>query len=75
MKIVEITSSRQQFVFRSEQVEEGRHYRIMLKPETTAEAIMGVLKIVTDSGVPKYQRQHAFFTVSRDRDRVVGGGL
>lgn len=74
MRIVDIVSTRPQFTFRSEEVEAGRHYRILLKPATTEDSVMGALKIVTDSRTPKYQRQLAFFTVSRDRARTTGLG-
>ena len=67
MKVTEIRSTRPQFTFESETVEEGRHYRITLKPESTDVPIMGALKIVTDSKTPKYQSELAFFNVSRER--------
>ena len=69
MKITGLQSTRPQFEFSSETIEEGRHYRITLKPTTTAEPIMGALKISTDSKTPKYQGQFAFFNVARERRR------
>jgi hypothetical protein len=33
---------------------------------------MGALKIVTDSAIPKYQKQLAFFTVSRNHRSDAG---
>ena len=71
MHILNIISTRSQIVFRTEEVEAGRHYRISLKPETTEGALMGALKIETDSETAKYRRQLAFFTVSRERGRPV----
>jgi|GEM_PF-174992 len=67
MNILEIVATRPQFDVNHETVEAGRHYRVTLKPHSTADAIMGALKIVTDSKTPKYQRQLAFFSVTRVR--------
>ncbi len=65
MHITEVTSTRENVDFKLEEVTPGREYRITVKPKTTAEVLMGALKIETDSKIPKYQRQLAFFSVFR----------
>lgn len=69
LNITKIETTRPQFTFEKEVVEEGRHYRITLKPTSTEEPIMGALKLTTDSEIEKYQRAMAFFSVTRDRGR------
>ena len=73
LKITAIETTRPQFSFEKETIEEGRHYRVTLKPSSTEAPIMGALKFVTDSDIPKYQRALAFFSVTRSRGSRGGG--
>jgi hypothetical protein len=65
IKVTQVTSTRENVSFKMETVTEGREYRITVKPNSTEEVLMGALKIETDSRIPKYQRQLAFFSVFR----------
>ncbi len=65
MRVTQVTSTRETVDFRWEEVVAGKEYRIWVKPQSTAEVLMGALKIETDSSIPKYQRQLAFFSVFR----------
>jgi hypothetical protein len=65
LKITKVTSTRESVEFKSEEITPGREYRITVKPKSTDEVVMGALKIETDSEIPKYQRQLAFFSVFR----------
>jgi hypothetical protein len=65
INIVAITSTRENVEFHSEEITPGREYRITVKPKSTDEVLMGALKLETDSTIPKYQRQLAFFSVFR----------
>lgn len=65
MKITNVSSTRESVEFKSEEIMPGREYRITVKPKSTEEVVMGALKIETDSEIPKYQRQLAFFSVFR----------
>lgn len=65
MRITGVTSTRENVAFQWEAVTEGREYRLKVKPNSTEEVLMGALKIETDSKIPKYQRQLAFFSVFR----------
>ncbi len=65
LRITGVTSTRENVEFEVEEVTAGREYRIRLKPKSTKEVLMGALKIETDSTIPKYQRQLAFFSVFR----------
>lgn len=65
MRVTQVTSTRETVNFRWEEVTPGKEYRIWVKPQTTADVLMGALKIETDSTIPKYQRQLAFFSVFR----------
>jgi len=65
MKIVNVTSTRENMKFAFKEVKPGREYMVTLTPTTTAEVMIGALKLETDSKIPKYQRQLAFFGVVR----------
>lgn len=65
MKIVNITSTRSNVKFSFKEVKPGREYEITVQPLTTDDVVLGALKIETDSKIPKYQRQMAFFSVYR----------
>jgi hypothetical protein len=68
MKIIKITSTRQNVKFDWKEIKEGREYLINVKPESTGEVTMGALKIETTSSIPKYRNQLAFFTISQKPD-------
>lgn len=65
MKVTGVTSTRENVEFTWEEVTPGKQYRITVTPKSTEEVLMGALKIETDSTIPKYQRQLAFFSVFR----------
>jgi hypothetical protein len=65
MKIVNLTATRENVEFSYKELEPGRVYEVTVRPTTTAEVMLGALKIETDSKIPKYQRQLAFFSVYR----------
>ncbi|MCP5558365.1 MAG: DUF1573 domain-containing protein [Verrucomicrobiaceae bacterium] len=65
MKITKITSTREGVEFSWKEVKPGREYRITVKPKNTTDVMLGALKIETDSKIPKYARQMAFFSVYR----------
>ncbi len=73
MKIVNITSTRQNVEFSWKEVVPGKEYEVTLKPTSTAEVMLGALKIETDSKIAKYQRQLAFFSVYRKPEGKTGG--
>ena len=65
MKVANVTSTRDTVEFSWKEVVPGREYRVTVKPKSTKEVSLGALKIETDSKIPKYQRQLAFFSVYR----------
>lgn len=65
MKIKNITSTRERVDFTWKEITPGREYEVTVKPQSTAEVMLGALKIETDSAIPKYQRQLAFFSIFR----------
>ncbi len=65
MKIINITSTREQVEFSFKEITPGKEYEITVKPNNTGEVMLGALKIETDSKIAKYQRQLAFFSVYR----------
>ena len=65
MKVTNVTSTRETFGAEVKEVTPGREYRLIVKPKVTDSIVIGALKIETDSKIPKYQRQMAFFNVVR----------
>ena len=51
------------------EVTPGREYVVTVKPKSTNDVMLGAIKIETDSKIPKYQRQLAFFSIVRKPDR------
>jgi len=65
MKVINITSTRDTVEFSWKETVPGKEYEIRVKPKSTHEVSLGALKVETDSKIPKYQRQLAFFSVYR----------
>lgn len=65
IRITGISSTRENIEFRYQEIEPGRVYEVTMKPKNTEEVMLGALRIETDSSIPKYQRQLAFFSVYR----------
>lgn len=63
MKITNITATRENVEFSWKEIKPGREYLVTVKPKTTKDVTLGALKIETDSAIPKYQRQLAFFSI------------
>jgi Protein of unknown function (DUF1573) len=70
MKITNVTATRDTVEFSWKEIVPGREYRVSVKPKSTKEVSLGALKIETDSKIPKYQRQLAFFSVYRKPESV-----
>jgi hypothetical protein len=70
MKVLRVASMREGAVDLSwKEVKAGAEYLVTVKPKSTADVILGGIKIETDSKIPKYQRQIAFFSILRKPDR------
>lgn len=65
MNIKKVTASRENVTFDVKEVKAGREYRITIKPQSTTEVTVGLLSIQTDSKIPKFARQMAFFNIVR----------
>jgi hypothetical protein len=65
VKITEVSSTRQSVAAAVREIKPGREYRVTVTPTTTAEVLIGAVIMGTDSKIPKYQRQMAFFNVVR----------
>jgi len=63
ISIVDVVSSQETFEVRVETVEEGRHYRLHVEPESTERAMMSLLQINTDSEYQKFRRHSSFATI------------
>lgn len=70
MEVLRVTSMREGAVDLSwKEVKAGREYLVTVKPKATTDVILGGVKIETDSKIPKFQRQIAFFSILRKPER------
>ncbi len=67
INILTIAPSRDNFQYELVVKEPGRAYEIKLTPSSTAAPMLGVLKIATDCKIEKFQRQLAFFSITRPK--------
>ena len=49
------------------EVEPGKIYELDVKPETTANAMLGLVSVRTDSNIPRLQKRLIFFNISRKK--------
>lgn len=62
-----LVSSRDNMVAEVKEVTKGREYEITLTPKSTAEPMMGVLRVETDAPYPRFQKRLLFFNVKRPK--------
>ncbi len=65
MNVTEVKSTRESVSVGFKEITPGREYHVTVKPSSTADVVIGAVTIMTDSKIPKYQRQLAFFNVVR----------
>lgn len=65
IKVTNVIAMREGVDLSWKEVTPGREYTVTVKPRSTAEVILGAVKIETDSSIPKYQRQLGYFSVFR----------
>ena len=68
MNIVSLTSSRKSVSVRSEVIEPGKVYDLILKPDSTADSMLGMVRIMTDCEIEKHRTQLTYFSVKRAGD-------
>jgi hypothetical protein len=67
IKVLGVTCKREGFTHELKTVKEGREYEIVLKPASTAKAMLGMLTIDTDCEIPKHKTKMAFYAISRPK--------
>ena len=65
MHITKVTPTRENVRYELKEITPGREYRLIVTPTTTTDITIGAFKIETDSKIPKYARQMAFFSIVR----------
>jgi hypothetical protein len=65
LHITKVTPTRENVRYELKEVTPGREYHLIVTPTTTADITIGAFKIETDSKIPKYSRQMAFFSIVR----------
>jgi hypothetical protein len=65
MHITNVDPTRENVRYELKEISPGREYRLIVTPTTTADVTIGAFKIETDSKIPRYARQMAFFSIVR----------
>ena len=65
VNIISVTSSRESVSVRKQVIESGKAYDLILKPESTVDTLLGMVRIVTDCEIEKHQIQLAYFSVKQ----------
>lgn len=65
MHVTKVTATRENVRYELKEISPGREYRLIVTPTTTADITVGAFKVETDSKIPKYARQMAFFSIIR----------
>lgn len=68
VRIKSASSSRRNVAASVRTIAEGRSYEIEVKPENTSEALLGMVRIETDSRFREHQKQMAFFRIDKSQD-------
>ncbi len=63
--VTQVESTRQTVTATFKEITPGKEYRIIVTPSATTDVIIGAVTLRTDSVIPKYQRQLAFFNIVR----------
>lgn len=74
IRVVNAVSSRENMVVEAKEVEAGREYLLTLTPKTTAEPMLGMLRVETDAPWERYRKKLLFFNVAKPSAAVPGGG-
>ncbi len=61
--IVSATSSKDSMSVRTEEIERGKTYDLVLQPESTARSGLGMVRIVTDCEIEKHRTQLTYYSV------------
>ena len=72
IEILQVSCKREGFTHELKTVKAGREYEIVLTPDSTAKAMLGLLRVETDCKIPKHKTQLAFFAISRPKTEAKG---
>ena len=65
VNIISATSSRPSVSVRVNAIEPGKVYELILKPESTDDTMLGMIRIVTDCEIEKHKTQLTYFSVQQ----------
>ena len=67
--ILEHSATNKNFEYELNTIKEGREYELVVTPKDVSVPAFGMIKLTTDSGIPRYRRQMAFVCVRRQGAR------
>jgi hypothetical protein len=67
IEVTGLVSSRESMVGELKEIKKGREYLITLTPKSTAEPMLGVLRVETNAPFPRYQKRLLFFSITKQK--------
>ena len=65
--ITGLESSRENMVATLKEVKKGREYEVTLTPKSTADPMLGILRVETNAPYPRFQKRLLFFSVTKPK--------
>jgi hypothetical protein len=65
IRVTGTQSSREGMKAEVKEIKKGREYEILLTPQTTAEPMLGFIRVETDAPYPRHQKKLLFFNIKR----------
>ena len=67
IRIVNHSGSNKDFPYKLKTIREGWEYELVVTPTSTGTPGFGMIKLTTDSSIPRYKRQQAFVCIKRPK--------
>ena len=67
--ILEHSATNKNFQYELNTIKDGREYELVVTPKDVSVPAFGMIKLTTDSSIPRYRRQMAFVCVRREGSR------
>ena len=69
IKILSHAATSDQFDYEVKTIREGWEYQLLVTPKDVSKPAYGMIKLMTDSTIPRYQRQRAFVVIKKAKSK------
>ncbi len=67
IEVLGVTSSREAVGAELKEIAKGREYQVVVSPSSTEKPMIGLLKLTTNSEIPRFKAKNAYFNIQRVR--------